>query len=620
MSQNFPLLFSSFSQDFVSPLFPKKGESVKLSLSSSLPLDRVMVKYDSEIGFVFNKEMSEDGSFNHMIKYSASVPANLDDTVFHYYFAFFFEGRSYYYSKSGVTRFTPSVSERFSLLTGCDSPEWVASSTCYQIFPDRFFNGDKTIGARKGEYDFDGGSVTTPAWYDEPEEWDKSRCCDFYNGDLKGIEDKVEYLKSLSINTIYINPIFSSRSVHRYDTTDFFSVDPKLGGDEALVRLVEKMHENGIRVILDISINHTGMESPWLKKAMSDRESDERGFYFFTSDGTPSCWHDVKTLPQLNYNSAKLRDYIYRLKNSVMKKYIQPPFNIDGWRLDVAPEVARHGDSQLCYEIWREIRRELKSVKKDLYLVGEDWDDSAYYLQGDMWDGVMNYYGVSRPIRSWMGERDRFLSSSDSTEPSYEEPWTGEELCHALERAVLSLPGEGAFLEMNLIDSHDTSRLHNNSVVFDRDIYKGCVLLEYVLPGMPTIYYGDEVLLRGRVNSMEGARYPMEWRDDKIDRDMLTFYRELGALRKNWKDYYYSALKILPLDDNAICVMRIRDKKALGSVINRGEERSLKLDMSFLPREKARIEYGEGSVSILEDYLKITVKEKKSFLFTLEER
>ncbi len=617
MCENFPFVYSSFSPDFVSPLFPGKGEKLKLSIASSIPLERVILKYDSNIGVVMNEEMKEDGTFNGMVKYSGIVDANLDDTLFHYFFAFFVDDKSYYYSKSGLTRFTPSVGERFSLLTGTSSPEWVASSTCYQIFPDRFCNGDKSIGAEEGEYEFDGGKVTTPRWTADPEEWDKSRCCDFYNGDLRGIEEKVDYLKALSINTIYINPIFSSESVHRYDTTDFFSVDPKLGGDEALVHLVETMHKASIRVILDISINHTGLKNKWLEAAVNDPGSEERGFYFFNSGNTPLCWHDVKTLPQLNYTSQTLRDYMYRLKDSVMKKYISSPFNIDGWRLDVAPEVGRRGAIQLCREIWREIRRELKSVKKDLYIVGEDWDDSPDYLTGDMWDGVMNYYGVSRPLRSWLGERDRFFSPRDGSSPETEEPWTGVELASALKRALSSLPGEGPYMQMNLIDSHDTIRLHNNEKVFDRDLYKGVVLTQYILPGMPSLYYGDEVLLRGRTTSMEGARFPMEWRKEKMDGDMLSFYRELGSLRKGWSDYFYAATEISPLDDESVAIMRIRDKKALILMLNRGKDRVVSLSHGILPPGNVEVLFGEGAAEIDGKRLSAKLKEKKSLLISI---
>ncbi len=613
-------VYSAFSSDFVSPLFPKKGEDVELSIVFSSFPDEVLLKYDSATGLVFNKKMERRGEYNGMVRYSAVVPASLDETNFHYYFVFFLDGASYYYSKKGITRIIPSIKNRFSLITGLNAPDWVARATCYQIFPDRFFSSGLSRGAKKGEYEFDGGVVTTPKWTDTPKSWNESRCCDFYNGDLKGIEEKVDYLSSLGVNALYINPIFSSRSVHRYDTVDFFSVDEKLGGDEALISLVNTMHKRSIKVILDISINHTGLEGVWLKKAIEDPESEERGFYYFNSDGSVRCWQDVKTLPQLNYNSEKLREYMYRGEHSVMKKYLAEPYNIDGWRLDVAPEVARSGTDQMCMELWADINRELKSFKKGLYLVGEDWDDSAPYLDGDIWDGTMNYYGCGRPIRSWMGEKDRFLSEKgEAGNPGVDKSWNGYELSDALNEALMSVPGQTAYFQMNLFDSHDTPRLHNNSRVYDRDIYKGVVMLQYMLPGMPSTYYGDEIQNEGKISSNEGARYPFEWREEREDSDMLSYFRKLGKIRNSNKEFFYSAVRIRPLDESAVVVERIGKGFTYAAVINKGGKRKVSLDGIMPSLEKASILLGEGKAEIKNGKLSLSLEEKKSLLILLEE-
>lgn len=616
MITDLPLVYSSFSSSFVSPLFPKKGEAVTLSVVFSSAPDSVYLKYDSDTGLVYMKKMEEDGLFNGVVKYSTEVCTSCDETLFRYFFVFFIDGVSYYYSLAGINRYTPSVYQRFSLMTGQTAPQWVASSTCYQIFPDRFCNADSSVGAKKGQYEFDGGKVTTPAWTEKPKSWVQSRCCDFYNGDLKGIEQKVDYLKALGIDVIYINPIFSSESVHRYDTLDFFSIDPKLGGDDALVSLVETMHKNNIKVILDISINHTSLNSVWLKKALEDAKSDEHSFYYFNPDGSVACWQDVKTLPQLRYSSEKLRNLMYKGENSVMKKYLRSPFNIDGWRLDVAPEVGRRGSEQLCQDIWRDINKELRKVKKDLYLVGEDWDDSTLFLQGDMWNATMNYYGAGRPLRSWIGEKDRFLSSREGHNPELDKPLTGKEVTEALKAAVDSVPGQTPYLQMNLFDSHDTPRLHNHREVFDRDIYKGVQLALYMLPGMPSTYYGDEVLIDGTVESNEGARYPMEWREDKQDKDMLSYMRKLGQIRKD-KIMPWSAAIFKPLDDEAFAILRVEDGKAFVSVINRGEERELELDLTMLPSSKANVIIGDGESLIKDGKLSINVKHNCSLLILL---
>ncbi len=613
-------VYSTFSSDFVSPLFPGKGEDVELSIVFSSSPEKVILKYDSDTGLVFNKEMERSGDFNGMIKYSAVVPASLDETNFAYYFVFYLDGASYYYSRKGVTRIIPSIKNRFSLITGLNAPYWVASSTCYQIFPDRFFSSGLSRGAKMGEYEFDGGSVTTPLWTDKPLEWEKSRCCDFYNGDLKGIEEKVDYLSSLGVNAIYINPIFSSRSVHRYDTVDFFHIDEKLGGDEALISLVNTMHSHSIRVIMDISINHTGLDAVWLKKALEDPECDERGFYYFNDDGTVRCWQDVKTLPQLNYSSEKLREYMYRGEHSVMKKYLAPPFNIDGWRLDVSPEVGRNGKIQLCRELWKDINKELKHFKKALYLVGEDWDDTAPYLEGDIWDGTMNYYGSGRPIRCWMGEKDRFLSEKgEGGNLGVDKSWNGFELSDALNEALMSLPGQTPYFQMNLFDSHDTPRIHNNKRVYDRDIYKGIVMLQYMLPGMPCTYYGDEIQNEGDISSNEGARYPFEWREEYQDKDMLSFYRKLGEIRNSDNRLFYSGTRIRALDEEAVILERIGKGFTYIAIINKGGERTIDMDDIMPSMKKFRILIGEGDAEIGCGTLTLFLKEKKSLLMVLEQ-
>ncbi len=643
MNTNLPAVYSAVSLSFVAPLFPSKGEEVTLSIAFSSAPDSVLLKYDSNTGLVFTAEMTQSGQFNGGLKYSATVSANLDETLFHYFFVFFKDGVSYYYSKAGITRYTPSILQRFSLITAqppVDQPStdqtasttpvakptavpkaptvplWVSSSTCYQIFPDRFCNGDPSVGAKEGQYEFDGGKVTTPQWTAVPKKWETSRCCDFYNGDLKGIEKKAAYLKALGIDAIYINPIFASESVHRYDTVDFFSIDPKLGGDPALASLVKTMHENGIRVILDISINHTGLNGVWLKKALEDPKSDEHDFYYFNPDGSVACWQDVKTLPQLRYSSSKLRDRMYRNENSVMKKYLKEPFNIDGWRLDVSPEVGRRGSEQLCQELWRDINLELRKVKNDLYLVGEDWDDSTLYLQGDIWNATMNYYGSGRPLRSWLGEKDRFLCQGDGHKPELDKPLTAEEICEYLKVAIDSVPGQTPYLQMNLIDSHDTPRLHNHSKIFNRDLHKGVQLALYMLPGMPCTYYGDEVLLDGTLESNEGARYPMEWREEKQDQDMLSFMRKIGEIRKD-ELFAWSGVMFRPLDEDAFAIIRVQDQKALVAVINRGEARKLSLDLALLPRQQGQVVLGEGTSELEGDRLTVEVKRQASLLISL---
>lgn len=307
---------------------------------------------------------------------------------------------------------------------------------------------------------------------------------------------------------------------------------------------------------------------------------------------------------------------MYRGENSVMKKYLRKPYDIDGWRLDVAPEAGRRGSEQLCRDLWMDVNRELRKVKKDLYIVGEDWDDSTLFLQGDMWNATMNYYGSGRPLRSWTGERDRFLIPGYGHAPDEEENFTAEDMCAFFKAAVDSVPGQTPYLQMNLIDSHDTPRLHNHTKIFDRDIYKGVLLALYMLPGMPNIYYGDEVLLSGTIDSNEGARYPMEWREEYQDKDMLSYVRMLGEIRKD-EDLAYSASLFRALDEKAFALIRVTGSKAWAAVINRGEGREVGLDLEFLPSAGASVILGDGRTEVRDNRLFITLGEKRSLLILL---
>lgn len=608
--------FSSLSSPFVEPLFPGKGEKTSFSIAFSSCPDAVYLKTDSDLGLVWQTEMELSGMIGSSFLYTAqiSMPRTLDRVS--YFFAYILNGRSYYYSKKGITRHCPSRNSRFTLVLGLDAPEWVARSTCYQIFPDRFSDGHDGIGAVAGEYEFDGGTVSTPSFDSIPEPFEKSRCLDFYNGDLKGIEDRIGYLKELGINAVYLNPIYQSRTVHRYDAEDFFHVDEKLGGDKAFESLARKLHENGIRVIVDISINHTGPTNEWLRKAKENPDSEEHGFYYFDRNGNPRLWQNVRTLIQLNYSSQRLRDLIYRGKDSVMQKYLSSPYLQDGWRLDVSPEVGRTDDDNLCYEIWREVRKSLKSVRKDLYLVGEDWDDSREYLEGDMWDATMNYYGAGRLVRSWLGERDRFLTPGWGHSPIKEDEWTAFDLENAINEYIMSQSDQMKYFQMNLVDSHDTPRLHNNREVYRKDLYLGAIMLLFFLPGMPSIYYGDEIALDGELGSVEASRYPMCWDESKWDMETLDWHKGLAAIRnQDW--FGYSAFRVESLDRYALSLFRFDNDHGVAAIMNNGPKR----EACFIPfpfkAKDVRVLMGEGAAYAENGNVSVMLETNKSIVLEI---
>lgn len=601
---------SSVSSEYVSPLFPKVGEnvSIKIRFKEDLDVKCVSLCYNF-LGVIYTNEMEYIGDGY----YKSEITAQVKHDYNHYFFHFDTEGRTYYFARNYLDVIPPPVKSQFILRSSISEPTWIASSTCYQIFPDRFCNGDPNVGATPDMYEFDGGKVSVHDFSEIPAAYEEARCIDFYNGDLKGIADKADYLKELGVTSVYINPIGASLTIHRFDCIDFFQIDEKLGGNEALSKMVDVLHKAGIKVIIDISINHTGSAHPWFIKAKEDPNSTEAGFYYKKDDGDFVYWANVKTLPQLNYNSQELRDIIYRNDDSVLKQYMKEPYNIDGWRLDVAPELGRCGKDQLTHELWREVRNELKPVKDEFYLVGEDWQDAYEYLTGDMWDATMNYVGSGRPFRSWIGESDRYVNGYWGHSPRKVQGYNANEMCKALNIGMETQVDQLAYFRMNLFDSHDTPRLHNNKDVMDEDIYNGILMLMYLMPGMPNMYYGDEISLNGRLHSVEGSRYPMEWDEKKWDLNRKALVTKLGMLRKHYSFLSFASVKYIPLSENAFAMLRYTKDEAMVAIINKEEEDlKITLDSFLLNFTTAEDMITESFIHTFNGKTEISLKAKKS--------
>ncbi|HKL57326.1 MAG TPA: glycoside hydrolase family 13 protein [Sphaerochaeta sp.] len=610
---------SSVNQTYVNPLYPKTGEEITISIQIGVDSGVSSVTlfpfhHGNEHPQGCYKEEQDQGQAQGESKnciYSTKI--HMPDEKLFWYFVLAAEDRSYYYSQKGITASPPSLYDSFSLQPDLVPVSWVGSSTCYQIFPDRFRIGDTSVGATDAQYSFDGGTVQTMDFSDKPLPFDEGKCLDFFNGDLKGIEDAIPHFKALGVNVLYLNPIGVSRTTHRYDCCDFFHIDEKLGGDEAFISLCKSLHENDMRIVVDISINHTGTEHPWLLKAQEDRGSEEASFYYFNEDGTVACWEDVPTLPQLNYNSPKLRELIYQSEDSVLIKFLKEPFGQDGWRLDVATVLGRRGEDQKCEEIWKEVRTAVKAENDQAYLVGEAWADAAPFLQGDMWDATMNYFGSSRPLRSWMGETDRFLNDGWGHSPKPTRGYTGVELAQALESQMASIPAQMLPMQMNLLDSHDTTRFHATPNGFDFDVYSGSVMLMYLLPGMPNLYYGDEVGLEGPYGSVEDSRYPMQWDNKEWDMRFYELYALMGDVRKRYQTMLQgSSYKILFADEQSLVFARYDRETAILCVLNKNEEPStLQIPNSMLQVTEF-LGGKRGDVSASKDTITIRLEGKEN--------
>jgi alpha-glucosidase len=521
-------------------------------------------------------------------------------------------------TKKGLTKLFPSLDKAFCVLADLDPANWVSESVFYQIFPDRFKNGNPKLGVKNGEYQFDGGTAKAVEWDTKPLEWDEGRCVDFYNGDLEGIQQSIPYLKELGINAIYLNPIFPSKTHHRYDAIDFSIVDPNLGGDEAFASLMTACHEAGIRLVLDVSINHTGSDHQWFQDALKNPYSPYRDYYYFSHDNEYRAWLGFKTLPQLNYGSKQLRDFIWEGKDAFLKKYLRPPFYLDGWRFDVASQTARNDQDDYTDEVWKAIRKEIKTENAEAYIVGEHWEDSFDHLQGDQWDGNMNYFSCSRIIRAWLGTLDRYIVQPEEYPPKSGMELEGHDLMEGILQNFERLPGQMIHGQFNVLDTHDTPRIHNDKKHHDWERYRGIIFLQFMLPGTPVIYYGDEIALDGHVDTTEGFRYPMEWDKNKWNLDYFEFYQILNTYKKERKELHAGAMRVMDAGTDYVIILRYLESQASLAIINKSlEAQSINIDLSDFNYSQAKEVFSGKKYNLVNGTSDVQLKIKESTLFSL---
>ncbi|WP_299739246.1 glycoside hydrolase family 13 protein [Rossellomorea sp. y25] len=371
------------------------------------------------------------------------------------------------------------------------APDWVKDTIWYQIFPERFANGDKGN-------DIQG---TLPWGSEEPSEHT------FFGGDFQGVINHLDYLDELGITGIYFTPIFKAPSNHKYDTEDYLTIDPQFGDKETFKRLVNECHKRGIKVMLDAVFNHCGFTFPPFQDVLENGENSRFKDWFHIDDfplqttpvPTYMTFGYTHTMPKLNTANEEVRSYLLEVGRYWVKE-----FDIDGWRLDVANEVS--------HDFWRGFRKEVKKVKPDLYILGEIWHDALPWLQGDQFDAVMNYPYTSPAL-------DFFAKGSI----------TAIQFANQTTDAYLMYPKPVMDASFNLLGSHDTPRI---ATLCGNDSRKVRALFTFLLtsPGTPCFYYGDEIGMTGAMDP--GCRKCMEWDTEKQDRELLTFITELIDLRK----------------------------------------------------------------------------------------
>ncbi len=563
-------VYSDETMQFRSPAEPLSTDEVEISIRVGKETFSAVFLCTNEREYLMDLAETDD----IFAYYKTTLPPTEKKVT--YYFRLQHGDEEGFYTKYGY--FDEFKDEgRFEIIRNFMTPDWAKGAVMYQIYPDRFCNGDPSNDVKTNEYLYLKRMVEqVKNWDTPPSATDVNH---FYGGDLQGVINQLDYLEDLGIEVIYFNPIFVSPSNHKYDAQDYHHIDPHLGkivkdggrllkncamtnaeasmyvtrttseenltaSDKLFVELVEKAHKKGIRVLVDGVFNHCGAFHKWLdregfykktvKGAYQNKTSPYRDYFYWKEDGTYEGWWGYENHPKLNEEGC------VELKNEILeigKKWVSAPFHADGWRLDVAADLGK--TSEFNHKFWAEFRDAVKSVSEDKLILAEHYGDAAGWLQGNEWDSIMNYDAFMEPV-TW------FLTgvSKHSTEKREDMYNNADVFWGSMIYQMGKLPIQSLMTSMNELSNHDHSRFltRTNRHVgrlqtegseaaakdIDKAVLREAVLLQMTWPGAPTVYYGDEAGLVGWTDPDNRRTYP--W--GREDHDLIKFHKEAIYLRK----------------------------------------------------------------------------------------
>ena len=611
-------VFSDETRFYRKPFEPMPGDNVTIRIrTASNNVDNVYFISGAARRHLHFAETR--GSFDY---YELTIPVGTEPV--YYYFEIKVGTLTCYYNKLGITR---DLSERhsFRIFPGFRTPAWARGAVMYQIYPDRFCNGDRSNDVLTDEYAYlNGHSRKVSDWYSVPEDMDVRN---FWGGDLEGVEQKLDYLQELGVEVIYFNPIFVSPSNHKYDIQDYDHIDPHLskivrdGGqllqegdmnnmnaerfinrvtdpenlrasDEYFAHLVKEIHRRGMKVILDGVFNHCGSFNKWLDReriyehqnsyengAYIDAESPYRDFFKFNNEHAwpynefYDGWWGHATLPKLNYEgSRKLVEYIL----NIGRKWVSPPYNADGWRLDVAADIGYTSDYN--HYFWKMFRKAVKEANPEALIVAEHYGETYDWLKGDEWDTVMNYDAFMEPV-SW------FLTGMEKHSDVYREDLigNGNSFREAMRYHMASFTCSSLQCAMNELDNHDHSRFltRTNHYVgrvqnlgaaaaganINTAVLREAVVIQMTFVGAPTLYYGDEAGVVGFTDPDNRRTYP--W--GREDKDLLDFYKKAIWMHRSYRTLCDGSIKDLSSGYHNIAYGRFSDEDQFVIAVNSGE-------------------------------------------------
>ena len=614
-------LFCDGTSDYVIPAEPGIHEKVRLRFRTARD-DAQEVCLISGGEALQMQKISSGEVFDY---YETKV--QLTDTMFVYYFRIKSESEELCYHRCGVSEH-PVEYYNFRIMPGFSTPAWAKGAVMYQIFVDRFCNGDPSNDVEDGEYVYIGEPVCkVKDWNEFPEAMDIRR---FHGGDLQGVLDKLDYLEELGVEVIYFNPLFVSPSNHKYDIQDYDYIDPHYGviiedGGEVLpegekdntratkyqkrtgdirnleasnrlfAKLVEEMHTRGMRVILDGVFNHCGSFNKWMdreriyepqpeyeKGAYVSAQSPYRDFFHFFDEREEAWpynknydgWWGHDTLPKLNYeDSPTLEEYIL----NIGKKWVSPPYNADGWRLDVAADLGYSNEYNHIF--WENFRKAVKSANPQALILAEHYGDPGEWLQGDEWDSVMNYDAFMEPL-TW------FLTGMEKhSDERRTDLWGIADNCvNTMNHFMASMLTPSLQVAMNELSNHDHSRFltRTNHIVgrvaqlgskaaeegINLAVMREAVAVQMTWVGAPTVYYGDEAGVCGFTDPDSRRTYP--WGQE--NRELVEFHKEMIRIHKREKPLRTGSLKMLSWSSNVLAYARFQEGEQIIVVLNNSKE------------------------------------------------
>lgn len=614
-------LFCDGSAGYVIPAEPKAEEKITLRFRTAKDdVDFVRVLTEAN-GYVMRKAYTK-GKFDYY-----ELEWQLGEEPFRYCFEVHGADEICYYNRCGVSE---EIIDWYSfvIVPGFSTPDWAKGAVMYQIFVDRFYNGDPSNDVEDGEYMYIGEPCS------RVKDWNKYPAFmgvrEFYGGDLQGVLEKLDYLEELGVEVIYFNPLFVSPSNHKYDIQDYDYIDPHYGvivkddgevlqngqtenrfaekykcrvtdkenleaSNRLFIRLVEEMHRRGMKVILDGVFNHCGSFNKWLDRerlyegsedyeagAYVSAESPYRSFFKFRQNedwdwpfnGSYDGWWGHDTLPKLNYeDSVKLENYIL----SIAKKWVSPPYNVDGWRLDVAADLGH--SNEYNHEFWKKFRMVVKEANPNAIILAEHYGDPTDWLQGDEWDTVMNYDAFMEPVTWFLTGMEKH---SDEDRP--ELCGNADHFIGTMKHHMSNMLTPSLFVSMNELSNHDHSRFltRTNHMVGRVDklgyeaaaeytneaIMREAVVMQMTWIGAPTVYYGDEAGVYGFTDPDNRRSYP--WGNE--NQELIAFHKDIIRIHKESEALRKGSLEILLGEENLLAYGRFTEREKVIVIINNRSE------------------------------------------------